>query len=261
MRDGWRLAWGTFTALRVPPPSAVDAGVAGRAMLLAPLTALPATLVWLALGVGARTAVVAHLVAAALALVATAALSRAMHLDGLADTADGLTSGYDRERALTVMRRGDTGPAGAAALALTLLVQAAALAACFDTQAGVALALLALVVSRVAPAVLCRRGVPSARPAGLGATVAGSVPVGSLAGLVAGITVIACTATTFGFGVGAGVAAVVVVATAVLAAAAVARRAVTRFGGVTGDVIGAAIEAALAGALVVAATASALLAR
>ncbi len=261
MRDGWRLAWGTFTALRVPPPSAVDAAVAGRAMLLAPLTVLPAALVWLVLGVGARTDLSAPLVAAALALVTTAALSRAMHLDGLADTADGLTSGYDRERALTVMRRGDTGPAGAAALVLPLLVQAAALSACLATDAGVALALVALVASRVAPAVLCRAGVPSARPAGLGATVAGSVSVGGLVGVVAAVTVIASAAAVLVFGGGAAVGVVVVVATAVAAAAVVARRAVARFGGVTGDVIGAAIETALAGALVVAATASALLTR
>ena len=69
-----------------------------------------------------------YAVAAVLALVAAALLSRALHLDGLADLADGLTSGHDRERSLEVMRRGDTGPAGAAALVLVLGLDAACLA-------------------------------------------------------------------------------------------------------------------------------------
>ena len=51
-----------------------------------------------------------------------------MHLDGLADVVDGLGAGWDRERALEVMRRGDMGPMGAAAIVLVLLVQAAAVA-------------------------------------------------------------------------------------------------------------------------------------
>ena len=50
MRDAWRLAVGTFTALPVAPPAHVDRPVLGRAMLLAPLTAAPAALVWLGLG-------------------------------------------------------------------------------------------------------------------------------------------------------------------------------------------------------------------
>ena len=41
--------------------------------------------------------------------------TRAMHLDGLADTVDGLGSGWDRERALAIMARGDVGPMGVVA--------------------------------------------------------------------------------------------------------------------------------------------------
>ena len=66
--------------------------------------------------------------AASLTVVLWAFLTRGLHLDGLADTADGLAASYDRQRALDVMRRGDTGPAGAATLVLVLLLQAAALA-------------------------------------------------------------------------------------------------------------------------------------
>ncbi len=108
-------------------------------------------------------------------MVTAAALSRAMHLDGLADTADGLAAGYDRERALEVMRRGDTGPAGAAALVLTLLVQVACLAALLTSAVGATLAGVALLASRLAPALCARLGVPAARRGGpRGQAVAGS---------------------------------------------------------------------------------------
>ena len=57
-----------------------------------------------------------------------AAGSRGLHLDGLADTADGLAASYDRAHSLEVMRRGNTGPIGAATLVLVLLLQVAATA-------------------------------------------------------------------------------------------------------------------------------------
>ena len=61
-----------------------------------------------------------------LLVVGTLALgSRGMHLDGLADTVDGLGSGWDRNRALKIMRRGNTGPMGAAALVIMIGLQAA----------------------------------------------------------------------------------------------------------------------------------------
>ena len=64
---------------------------------------------------------------AGLVVVAVLALgTRALHLDGLADTVDGLGSGRDRERSLEIMRRGDVGPMGVIALLLVLGGQAAA---------------------------------------------------------------------------------------------------------------------------------------
>ena len=48
----------------------------------------------------------------------------ALHLDGLADTADGLAGGWTRERALEIMKDSRTGPVGAAALCLVLLAKA-----------------------------------------------------------------------------------------------------------------------------------------
>lgn len=250
-----RLALGTFLALPVSAPSRIDRGVAGTAMLLAPLTALPAALVWVLLGLGVVHLGAPPLACAALALVLTTLMSRAMHLDGLADTADGLTSGYDRERSLEVMRRGDTGPAGAAAVVLSLLLQFACLATLFATSTGGAVAAVALVASRLAPAVACRTGMPAARPGGLGATVAGSVSGVRLGGaivLILGLAVLA------GLGTPRPYAATLAAVTAVAAAWLVTLRARARLGGITGDTIGAAIEVALSAALLVGALATTL---
>ncbi|WP_353507908.1 adenosylcobinamide-GDP ribazoletransferase [Intrasporangium sp.] len=255
MRDAWRLSAGTFLVIPVRPPGGVDPATAGGAMVLAPVTALPAAAGWLALGLVTQNGWLTPLLAAGLALAATALLSRAMHLDGLADLADGLTSGPSRSRALEVMRRGDTGPAGAAALVLTLLLQAAALAGVLGTAKGTALAVTALLASRLAPAVACRRGVPTARADGLGAAVAGTVGGASLVAAVLGVLLAGAVALWL-----AGeppYAAGLVVAAGVAGAWLVTWHAVRRLGGVTGDVIGAAIEVALVTSLVAAAVAAA----
>src|SRR5436853_843315 len=57
------------------------------------------------------------LAAAGMALGVGALLTGALHLDGLADTADGLGA-YSRERALEIMRDHQIGTFGAVALAL-----------------------------------------------------------------------------------------------------------------------------------------------
>lgn len=250
MPDALRLALGTFTAIRVPAPRHVDSRVAGRAMLLAPVAGTPLALGWLVLGAVSARGWLPGLVAGALAVGAGALLSRVMHLDGLADTADGLSAGYDRRRSLEVMRRGDTGPAGAAALVLVVLVQVASLAALLQTVTGAVLGVVALLASRVAPAVACRRGVPPARPQGLGHTVAGSVSPTGLSGL---LLTIAAAAAALTVAVGSPwYAGLLVVLGGALAAWTVTRHVVARLGGVTGDTIGAAIEIALTTALVVA---------
>ena len=62
-------------------------------------------------------------------LVATllAFLTRGLHLDGLADVADGLGGGYTPERRLEIMKDSRTGPFGALALIFAVLFKVAAL--------------------------------------------------------------------------------------------------------------------------------------
>ncbi|HCE60933.1 MAG TPA: adenosylcobinamide-GDP ribazoletransferase, partial [Janibacter terrae] len=122
--EGLRLAVGTFT--RSPSGRVtITPDTARTALLLAPLAVLPLALQVVLVGLTVEIGV-PPLVAAGLALGVLAHGSRGMHLDGLADTVDGLGAGWDRERALEIMRRGDVGPMGAVALVVVLLVQAGA---------------------------------------------------------------------------------------------------------------------------------------
>ena len=172
------------------------------------------------------------LVAAVLAVGSLAVLSRGLHLDGLADLADGLGSRRPPAGALQVMRRSDIGPFGVVTLVLTLLIQVAGL-----TQADAA-----------------GRGVPSARPDGLGAMVAGSVaPV-----TAAALTVVALAVTVGGIFLAAAVADVpvewilpVAVGAGLVTGIALGEHGARRLGGVTGDVLGAVSEAATAACLLV----------
>lgn len=241
MPDSWRLAIGTLTVLRVPPPRAVTPVVAGRAMLLAPLAVLPLGVVVAVLGlVGARIEL-PPLVVALLAVGALAAGSRALHWDGLSDVVDGLTASYDPARSLEVMRSGTSGPAGVVATVVVLGVQAAALAPLLTTARGALVAGLLVCVSRAALAGCCLRGVPGARADGLGAAYVGTV------GLLpaAAVWLVAALLVTLA----AGWSGLLALALAAVVVAALLRRVVHRLGGVTGDVLGAAVELSLAALL------------
>ena len=115
------------------------------------------------------------LLGATLAIVVLAALSGCLHLDGLADFADGLGSRQPAAEALAIMRRSDIGPFGVAALVLTLLLQVTALSQADALGRGVTSVIAAAVTGRLALTWACRRGVPAARSDGLGALVAGTV--------------------------------------------------------------------------------------
>jgi adenosylcobinamide-GDP ribazoletransferase len=262
-----RLAFGLLTAVPVGRLPQVDRRSAARAVLLAPVTTAPLLVVLL----GAHAAVAAGapaLVLAAVVLAAGALLSRAMHLDGLADTADGLSAGYDAASSLRAMKASDTGPSGVAAVVLALLLQATSLAAVLPSAWGTALAVVAWLASRHAVAWACRRGLPAAQDTGLGALVAGGVGRPALAlaaALVTGCAVAAGTVASLaangpaagdGSPPGATVAAAGAVAVLVVALAAahlLVRRCRHRLGGITGDVLGAGIEVALSTGLVTAA--------
>jgi adenosylcobinamide-GDP ribazoletransferase len=249
LRDGFLLAAGTLTTFRVPAPRRVDRATAGVAMALAPavgaLVAVPPALV----AVLGRAAGTGDLPAAALAIGTLAWLTGGLHLDGLADTTDGLAAGRgDRTRALEVMRRGDIGPLGAVALVVVILIQVVALGRALAVAGPWALPAAAAAGRAVLP-VLCARGIPSARPDGLGATVAGSVP--RAVALLVAVLVAALAALVAGPAGPDAERAALAVAAGCAVGAVVAGRAVRRLGGITGDVLGAGVEWGTTTALVV----------
>ncbi|GAB7005738.1 adenosylcobinamide-GDP ribazoletransferase [Nocardioides sp. AN3] len=256
--DSWRLAVGTLTALPVRPPREVDRRHAGLAMLLAPLATLPLALAVLVVVVLGRAAGLDPLVVALLAIGAVVLGNRAFHLDGLSDVADGLAASYDRKRSLAVMKTGTSGPAGTVAIVLVLGLQVAGLAALLsDAGQGswaaavraAALAAVAVCASRAALSICCLRGVRPARADGLGRIYTQTVaPWAAAAVWIVAALLLALAGRWAGLAWWRGALAVGV---ALLVVGLVVGRALRRFGGVTGDVFGAAVESALAAVLVV----------
>jgi adenosylcobinamide-GDP ribazoletransferase len=247
--NGLRLALSWLTVLPVRGPAEVDRGVAGAAIRWAPVPGL--LLGGASAGVlyGLVALGVPPLLAALLALAGTALGTRGMHLDGLADTADGLGCYGPPQRALAVMRDGGAGPFAVVTLVLMLGLQAGALAQLAVEPDRWPSVLIAAVAGRCAFAWCCRRGVPAARPEGLGALVAGTQPwaVGALGAVaLAAVAVTAVPTRPWQGPLAIALAAALVVA--------LSRHTRRRFGGLTGDVLGAAAELATTAVLVTAAT-------
>ncbi|MFI7661838.1 adenosylcobinamide-GDP ribazoletransferase [Micromonospora parva] len=234
---GTRLAVTTFTTLPVRA-GRIDRPVAGTAMALAPVVGalLGVLLAGVLLLAGAFAP---PLVAAGVTVGVAALLTRGLHLDGLADTVDALGSYRRGPAALEIMKKPDVGPFGVVALVVVLLVQAAALAdlAGRSWPAALAAVVAATAAGRFGVTVACRRGVPAARPGGLGALVAGTVgPVAVAAGAVA-VVLLAVPAVP-----GRPWQGPLAVVAAIAVALVLLTHVVRRLGGITGDVLGATVE-------------------
>jgi adenosylcobinamide-GDP ribazoletransferase len=191
----------------------------------------------------------ANLLGAVLAIALLALLTRCLHLDGLADTADGLGSGAPAARALEIMRQSDIGPFGVVVL---IFVVGADVASLGSLRGGpwtpIGVLAIAAATGRVAAVHAAVRGVRPARASGFGSIVADHVPIAAAVGWTVGV-----------LGLGAAVAVdlsipvgwILVPQVIALAAAYLFRlHVVRRLGGVTGDVFGALIESATAVTLI-----------
>lgn len=236
-----RFALGLLTVLPVRPVEPT-ARLGAGALRWAPVVGAVLGAVAGGLLVGLAALGLPPLVAGLLTVGFLALATRGMHVDGLADIADGLGCYGPPERALAVMREGGVGAFAVVTLVVVLGAQAAALAELASTgPTAVATVALAAATGRAGFCWVARRGVPAARPGGLGALVAGSqtwwVPAAWWAALAAAGLALGLHAT---IGVVLGAALVVTLSW----------HTARRFGGMTGDVLGAACELATTAVLV-----------
>ena len=208
------------------------------------------SVVWfpvIGLGIGGAVAAVnwaarlamPDLPAGALALAAGVVLTGALHLDGLADTFDGLLGGKDPERRLEIMKDPSIGVFGVAAVSLALIARWAGLSSLPDLNGWAAIAVAAMVGRFAAVASMAAFRYKDEQ--GLGTPFLGAGRVARLAAAVFSIALAFVLAGPLGL--------------AVLACAAAVGLGVSAFaarrlgGGITGDVYGAAIEMAEVSAL------------
>ncbi|HTU04274.1 MAG TPA: adenosylcobinamide-GDP ribazoletransferase [Trebonia sp.] len=240
-----------FTVIPVGGDAELREGDAVRAVLWMPVVGLLLGLAGagVMLGVDAGDSGGARrLLGAALAVALIALVTGGLHLDGLADTADGLGSRRAAADALAIMRRSDVGPMGVAALVLVLIIQVAALSSVPRVSLGAAALVLAQVTGRVS--VVVATGSPAARPGGFGALVAGQTTERARTLIVAilGCAIAAAGLTLHGAGLAAsGLAAAFC---GLLAGTALQQVAKRRLGGMTGDVFGAIVEVSAATTMV-----------
>lgn len=166
--------------------------------------------------------------AAAIVLVAWVALTGALHLDGLGDSADAWIGGLgSRERTLAIMKDPRSGPAGVVALVLLLLLKFSALATLDDPW----LLLLPPLLGRAA-IVAWFLTTPYVRAGGLGDPLRGAPAAGCRIALALSAVVSLCF----------GKAGLLVLAAAFVTGWTWRRAVVHRLGGFTGDTAGALVE-------------------
>jgi len=145
----------------------------GRSLLFYPLVGLAIGGVLVA--VWALTENVSPLLRAALLLAAWVALTGALHLDGLADSADAWLGGFgDRARTLAIMKDPYSGPAAVTVLMVVLIVKFAALESLLHDRRWIALLAAPLLGRAVVPLLFLTT--PYVRPGGLGDALARHLP-------------------------------------------------------------------------------------
>ncbi len=222
-------AVGFFTRIPMARPVATDWALADAAWAF-PLVGAGIGAVAALAFFAAQLARLGDRPSALLAALAGIFLTGALHEDGLADCADGIFGGGDRERRLAIMRDSRHGTYAVLALVLSVGLRAAALAQIGEVVfAGLALVAAHAVSRALLPAAMSV--LAPARRDGLGVEAGRPPLAGTIAGLLIGAAIGAMA-----LGPLHGVIAIGVAAAAVAATAAIVQR---RIAGYTGDVLGA----------------------
>lgn len=223
-------ALGFLTALPVPRRE-VGAVTLARSLIFFPFVGLLVGALLLGLDL-ALTRVLPGGVRAALLIVAMIAITRGLHLDGLMDCCDGLFGGFTPERRLAIMRDSRVGAFGVLGAVATLLLRHSGIVALDGGWRLVGL-LLPPLLGRWAMT-LAIVAYPYGRASGMGAAFKEAAGWWQVA-----LATLAATALGASVWWPWGGAAIVVAA---IVTAAVARFALGRLGGMTGDCYGAINE-------------------
>lgn len=234
---------GLFAAIgfltRVPVPVRAFADARAQSQSLAWYPAVGLLLGGLLCAVAWGLQALPPLLGSTLLVAAWVLLTGALHLDGLADSADAWVGGLgDRTRTLAIMKDPACGPAGVVALVLVLLLKVAALTSL--PGAPWAALLLAPLLARMALTAAFVT-TPYVRSGGLGSGLADASRIACAVGLLLGATAA---------GMACGWRGVLALVVAGLVFACWRHACLRRLGGITGDTAGALAECVEAAVLV-----------
>jgi adenosylcobinamide-GDP ribazoletransferase len=245
-RDQLVVGFLFLTRLRLPAPDHWPPDAVARAAWAFPVVGVALGLLGGAVALAALRLGLPPAAAALLGLGAAMLATGALHEDGLADTVDGFGGGQTPEDKLRIMRDSRVGSYGVLALLIALGLRTAALTVLLGGAPVMVLGAMvaAHAVSRAGlPAIM--HGLNPARPGGLAASA--GKPDLTVVQAAAALGLLIALA---GLGWWRGLAAVIIGGGAMAGTAMLARR---QIGGYTGDVLGAAQQAAEAAVLLVAA--------
>ena len=220
-----------LTRLPVPQQENISPDILGRSVLYYPVVGLVIGLclifvAWLSHGVDVR-------LSAALVLAVWVVVTGALHIDGLADSADAWVGGHaSRERTMAIMKDSYCGPMGVTAVVVLLLIKFTAISVLLEKNLWPAL-LAASVIGRAAVIVLFR-WTAYVRPEGLGAAPCNHLPHSQVPWVLAGCGLFVLLIS------GWSVISALIVASLVFYW--LRSGLVQRLGGTTGDTAGAIIE-------------------
>ena len=238
----WSKAFATacifLTRIPMPTMAEISDRDQGRALLCFPIVGLLVGLLLWAVALLSQP-IFGDLVTAAILAACWAAVTGGLHLDGLADSADGWLGSYgDPERTLEIMHDSRSGAGAIVAVSCLLILKFAALTLVLQHHLWEAL-VVAPIIGRCSGPLLFLRGnlfyAPYVQPSGIAKHFIDFCP--PYARLVSYLAILCC-----GVMLGPPLIALAILAICAVVLLLVRRLSMQRLGGVTGDVAGAATE-------------------